>query len=41
MAPPSIIGDPKIVQDTKTNSVNLEVVVEGKWYLLLINFIDL
>uniref|UniRef100_A0A915PH19 Ig-like domain-containing protein n=1 Tax=Setaria digitata TaxID=48799 RepID=A0A915PH19_9BILA len=29
MAPPAIYGEPKIVQDTKTNSVNLEVIVSG------------
>ncbi|VDO37678.1 unnamed protein product [Onchocerca flexuosa] len=39
MAPPVIHGEPKIIQDTKTNTVSLEVIVSGilpektKWFL--------
>lgn len=34
MAPPVIHGEPKIVQDTKTNTVSLEVVVSGWCFCL-------
>lgn len=37
MAPPVIHGEPKIVQDTKANTVSLEVIVSG-WCRLFIRF---